>query len=159
MWHIDQSDQHSPNSAFSVWTWAQRPPPWRRPQRGVGRGACLLWLSGPHLAGSSLFFSEEHLFSSYLSNTLCVLGSVLESGAVSETRPLPSGNLLSSCCCSVTESCLALCNPMDCSKPGFSVLHDLLELAQTHVQWVSEAIQPSHPLSPPSPSALNRSQR
>ena len=82
-------------------------------------------------------------------------GSVLESGAVSETRPLPSGNLLSSCCCSVTESCLALCNPMDCSKPGFSVLHDLLELAQTHVQWVSEAIQPSHPLSPPSPLALN----
>ena len=48
--------------------------------------------------------------------------------------------------CSDTQSCLALCNPMDCSMPGFPVLHHLLELAQTHVHWVSDAIQPSHPL-------------
>ena len=40
-----------------------------------------------------------------------------------------------------------LCNPMECSKPGFPVLHSLLELAQTHVHWVSDAIQPSHSLS------------
>ena len=51
-----------------------------------------------------------------------------------------------------------LCDPIDCSKPGFPVLHHLLEFAQTHVHWVSDAIQPSHPLSPPSPSALNLSQ-
>ena len=44
-----------------------------------------------------------------------------------------------------------LCNPMDCSTPGFPVLHYLLELAQTHVHRVGDAIQPSHPLSPPSP--------
>ena len=46
-------------------------------------------------------------------------------------------------------------NPMDCSMPVFHVLHCLLELAQTHVHWVSDAIQPSHPLSSPSPPALN----
>ena len=48
--------------------------------------------------------------------------------------------------------------PMDCSTPGFPVLHHLLEFAQTHVHWVSDAIQPSHPLLPPSPPALNLSQ-
>ena len=47
---------------------------------------------------------------------------------------------------------------MDCSMPAFPVLHYLLEFAQTHVHWVSDAIQPSHPLSPPSPPALNLSQ-
>ena len=47
-----------------------------------------------------------------------------------------------------------LCDPMDCSTPGFPVLHYLLEFAQTHVHWVSDAIQPSH-LSFPSPPALN----
>ena len=47
--------------------------------------------------------------------------------------------------CSVTHSRLTLCDPMNCSKPHFSVLHQLLELAQTHVHWVDNAIQPSHP--------------
>ena len=47
---------------------------------------------------------------------------------------------------SVTQSCPNLCNPMDCSTPGFSVLQYLLEFAQTHVHWVSDTIQPSHPL-------------
>ena len=59
---------------------------------------------------------------------------------------------ISCCCSSVTESCLTLCDPMDCSTPGFPVLHHLPELAQTHVCWVGDAIQPSHPLSSPSPS-------
>ena len=43
-----------------------------------------------------------------------------------------------------------LCNHMDCSMPGFPILHYLLEFAQTHVHWVGDALQPSHPLSPPS---------
>ena len=51
-----------------------------------------------------------------------------------------------------------LCDPMDCSMPGFSVLHHLLELVRTHVGWVNEAIQPSHPLSSPSPPTFNLSQ-
>ena len=60
--------------------------------------------------------------------------------------------------CSVSKSCLTPCDPMDCSVPGFSVLHYLPELAQTHVHWVGDAIQPSHPLSSPSPPAFNLSQ-
>ena len=55
-------------------------------------------------------------------------------------------------------SCLTLCNPMKCSMPGFPVPHYVLKFDQTHVQWVSDAIQPFHPLSPPSPPALNLSQ-
>ena len=62
------------------------------------------------------------------------------------------------CFCSVTELCLTLCNPVDCSLPGFLVLYHLPEVVQTHVLWISDAIQPSHPLLPPSPLALNLSQ-
>ena len=55
-------------------------------------------------------------------------------------------------------SCVRLCNPMDCSTSEFPVLHHLPELAQTHVRWVDDAIQPSCPLSLPSPPAINLSQ-
>ena len=58
---------------------------------------------------------------------------------------------------SVAQLCLTLCNPMDCSTPGLPVHHQLLELTQTHVHRVSDAIQPSHPLSSPSPSAFSLS--
>ena len=58
----------------------------------------------------------------------------------------------------VTQSCLTLCDAMDCSMPGFPVHHQLPELIKTHVRWVGDAIQPSHPLSSPSPSALDLSQ-
>ena len=60
--------------------------------------------------------------------------------------------------CSVTKSCPNLCNPMDCSMPGFPVLHCLPEFVHNYVHWVSDTIQPSHPLSPSSPPALNLSQ-
>jgi len=60
-------------------------------------------------------------------------------------------------CCSVAQACLTLCDPMDCSTPGFPVLHHLPEFTQTHVHWVDDAIPPFHPLSPSSP-ALNLSQ-
>ena len=59
--------------------------------------------------------------------------------------------------CSVTQLCPTLCNPMDCSMPGFLVPYHLLEFTQAHVHWVSNAIQPSHPLLFPSP-AFNLSQ-
>ena len=55
-------------------------------------------------------------------------------------------------------SLIQLCNSMDCSMPGFPVLHQLPELTQTHVHWVCDAVQPSHPLSSPSPPAFNHSQ-
>ena len=56
------------------------------------------------------------------------------------------------------QLCLTLCDPMDCSTPGFPVFHQVLEFAQTHVHWASDVIQPSHPLSSPSPLAFNLSQ-
>ena len=59
---------------------------------------------------------------------------------------------------SVPQSCSILCDPMDCSTPGLPVHHQLLEFTQTHVHWVSDAIQPSHPLSSPSPPVFNLSQ-
>ena len=61
-------------------------------------------------------------------------------------------------CCSVAQSCPALCDPMDCSTSGFPVLHQIPELAQTHAHQVGDVIQPSHPLSFPSPPAFNLSQ-
>ena len=59
---------------------------------------------------------------------------------------------------SFAQSCPNLCNPMDCSTPGFPVHHQLPELAQTHVHQVTDAIQPSHPLLSPSPPTFDLSQ-
>ena len=59
---------------------------------------------------------------------------------------------------SVTQSCLTLCDPMNRTIPGLPVHHHLLEFTQTHVHWVGDAIQPSHPLLSPSPPAPNASQ-
>ena len=67
-----------------------------------------------------------------------------------------TGRLSLGCChCSVVQACLTPCDPMDCSPPGFLVLHYLQEFAQTQV---SDAIQPPHPVPPPSPYALTLSQ-
>ena len=59
---------------------------------------------------------------------------------------------------SVTQSCLTLCDPMDCSTPGLPAHRQLPEFTQTHAHWVSDAIQLSHPLSAPSPPTFNLSQ-
>ena len=66
-----------------------------------------------------------------------------------------SGTLFSS----DSQSHMTLCNPMDCSMSGFPVHHHLPKLAQTHVHRIHDTIQPSHPLSSPSPPAFNLSQR
>ena len=59
---------------------------------------------------------------------------------------------------SAAQSCPTLCDPMECSMSGFPVHHQLLELTQIHAHQVGDAIQPSHPLSSPSPPAFNLSQ-
>ena len=69
---------------------------------------------------------------------------------------LPSRLLF--CWCSVTHWWLSLCDPMDCSMPGSPVLHHLPDFVQIHVHEVGDAIQPSHPLSSPSPPAFSLSQ-
>ena len=61
-------------------------------------------------------------------------------------------------CCSVAQLCLTLCDPMNRSTPGLPVHHQLPEFTQTHVHWVRDAIQPSHPLSYPFSPANNTSQ-
>ena len=76
---------------------------------------------------------------------------------LSATSSVPHMSWLNECC-SVAQLCLVLFNPMDCSTPGFPVLHHLPKLAQTHIHWVSDAIQPFHPLLSPSPPAFNVSQ-
>ena len=75
--------------------------------------------------------------------------------------PVPSSRhtgLLSDQIRSVAQSCPTLCDPMNHSTPGLPVHHQLLEFTQTHVHWVSDAFQPSHPLSSPSSPAPNPSQ-
>ena len=62
------------------------------------------------------------------------------------------------CCCSVGLSWQTLCDPMDCTMPGLPLLHYLPEFPQTHVPWVGDAIQPSHPRLLPSPLSFNLSQ-
>ena len=72
-------------------------------------------------------------------------------------RPWPQAQAWGFVHCSA-KLCPTICNPMNCSVPGFPVLHYLLELAQTRVHWVSDAIQPTHPLLSPFPHVLNLSQ-
>ena len=71
----------------------------------------------------------------------------------------PSGKDNSASVSSVAQLCPTLCDPIDCSTPGFPVHHQLPELAQTQAHQVSDAIQPSHPLSSPSPPAFNLGQQ
>ena len=77
-----------------------------------------------------------------------------ERGSTMCTSPSPVWIQIT--CFLVAKSYPTLCDPMDCSTPGFAVLHRFPEFAQIHVHWVGDAIQTSHPLLPPSP-ALNRS--
>jgi len=77
---------------------------------------------------------------------------------VQKVKIMASGPISSVQFSSVTQSCPTLCDPMNRSMPGLPVHHQLLEFTETHVHRVSDAIQPSHPLSSPSPPAPNPSQ-
>ena len=85
-------------------------------------------------------------------NLSAILSEVCPDHAM-QSRHLPSlVSAFSMFCYSVSPSCLTLFDPMDCSMPGFPVLHHLPELAQIHIHWVGDAIQPNHPLSSSSPA-------
>ena len=77
---------------------------------------------------------------------------------IQKTKFMASGPISSVQFSSVTQLCPTLCDPMNHSMPGLPVHHQLPESTQTHVHRVCDAIQPSHPLSSPSPPALNLSQ-
>ena len=94
----------------------------------------------------------------YIGKARQVGDKCIKGGSQDALRPLLWGQpTLTPQFSSVTQSCLTLFDPMDCSMSGFPAHHQLLELAQTHVQQVGDDIQPSHPLSSTSP-ALNLSQ-
>ena len=69
-----------------------------------------------------------------------------------------SGDLAIDYCCAVIQLCLTLCDPTDCSTPSFPAFHYLPEFEQTHVHWVNDSTQPSHPLLSPCLPAFNLSQ-
>ena len=121
-------------------TWHPRPP----------HRFLLTWLKHLLLLPTGfLFFLNE------LVNTSCPQDSPR---VILVLEKLFFSSLAKTCSCSVTNSCLTLCDHIDCCMLGFPVLHYLLEFAQTRVHWFDIAIQPSHPLSPPSSLALNLSQ-
>ena len=114
----------------------------------------LEWIAIPFSRGSS-WPKDQTQFS-------CIAGRFLTIWVTRETRSLYNRyniyNLSLVQFSSVAQSCPTLCDPMNCSMPGLPVHHQLLESTQTHVHQVSDAIQPSHPLSSPSPPVLNPSQ-
>ena len=87
---------------------------------------------------------------------LCLRGTCIKTAKVKQI--MPQIDIISIQFSSVTQSCPTLCDPMNCSMPGLPIHHQLPESTQTHVHRVGDAIQPSHPLSSPSPPALNLSQ-
>ena len=132
-----------------------------------------LWFAGPkacrllewRLMGLA---ASQYVESRWTSDQTCVSCT---GGFLSTVSPEKSRVLTTSVCLvnyysiqhdtqfsSVAQSCLTLCDPMDCSTPGFPVHDQLLESTQTHVYRVGDAIQPSHPLSSPSPPSFSLSQ-
>ena len=107
-------------------------------------------------------FVLKHWQMEYIINekAVCLISSVLDSFRATCQTGLSHDILFSSVhFSSVAQLCLTLCDPMNHSTPGLPVHHQLPELTQTHVHWVGDAIQPSHPLSSPSPPAPNPSQQ
>ena len=88
----------------------------------------------------------------------CILDPRRCADGSSNKTPFRTAAATGCCCCSVTQSCPTLWDPMDCSPPGISGPEHLLEFAQVHAHHLADAIQPSHPLTPSYPSALNLSQ-
>ena len=93
------------------------------------------WCSGSHVDPSHVLEAPVDFLI-----LLTLSGHCVVSLSASQQGPWSA---LENCSCSVAKSCLTLWNPMDCSTPGFPVLHHLLEFTQTHVQWVGDAIQSS----------------
>ena len=109
-----------------------------------------IYRSHPDISPVDLqYVSQSHFFTKVWITTLCSFYDAIK--ITYSCYYLLLTLLLSS----HAKSCLTLCDPINCSTPGFPVLHYLLEFPQTHVLWVSDAIQPFHSLLPPSPPALN----
>jgi len=108
--------------------------------------SCRIDCTCQHLKKDIFFITMTKVLTSWEPGDLCNLSS--SPGSVCHAFQFSS----------VAQSCLTLCDPMDYSTPGLPVHHQLPELAQTHIHRVSDAIQPSHPLSSPFPPAFSLSQ-
>ena len=118
---------------------------------GILQARILEWVAMPSSRGSSPPRDQTCIS--------CTAGEFFNHWATWEAQKEVMANKFSSVqFSSVAQSCLTLCDPMNCSTPGLPVHHQLPELTQTHVHRVSDAVQPSHPLSSPSPPAFNLSQ-
>ena len=120
-------------------------PPCPSPTPGVYSNSCPLsqWCH-PAISSSVIPFSS-HL-QSFPTSCLDYCKSFLTFFPAKVHDLLQSSLNIATYHCSVTQLCPTLCDPMDCSTPGSPVLHHLLELVQTHLHWVGDAIQPSHPV-------------
>ena len=110
--------------------------------RGILQAKILEWVAFPFSRGSPQPRDQTEVS--------CIAGGFFTSWTTREA--------LIGLVSSVSQLCLTLCDPVDCSTPALPVHHHLPEFSQTHVYWVGDAIQPSHPLSSPSPPAFNLSQ-
>ena len=136
----DNPEKHS--SPCTGWPGPQ-PPPWLHLRTLLLQG-CVDFLYLPCLCSFFVLVST--------SAPWCPFPPLIQ-GAPDASGVMSSGETSFSCL--VAELRPTLCNPMDCSMPGFLVLHHLLEFAQIHVHWVGDAIQPSRPLLSPSLSAFD----
>ena len=117
---------------------------------GEGKGYPLQYSGLENSMGTIQSMGSQIVSHDWMSDFHFLYKNKSDSGLFQQKR-----NLLKGCSVrfsSVAQSCPTLCDPMDCSTPGLPVHHQPLELAQTHVHQVCDAIQPSHPLSSPSPT-------
>ena len=138
-WH-----PHTPSSGLSFNGWSFKKQPWLIPFISV-----LIQINTDRMTWVESY--STHYLILFLVGKILLYNTVMASTIYQHESAISSVQFSS-----VFQLCLTLCNSMDCSMPGFLVHHQLLKLAQTHVHWIGDAIQPSHPLSSPSP-ALNLS--
>ena len=114
----------------------------------LGLYCCTMLVQSPHSQTYSEWFPSLHSqYDLYIAAWTCIIWA----DCLLSSQGIPQFS-------SVAQLCLTLCHPVDCSRSGFPVHHQLLELTETHVHAVGDAIQPSHPLSSPSPPTFNLSQ-
>ena len=119
------------------------------PRYFLSKAKCLLLPHATSLIGSTVVH-KKNLYS-WKKMCMCLCTHTMGSQRVRHNWETNTSVQLGS----VPQSCPTLCNLMDCSMPGLSVHHQPPEFIQTHVLWIGDAIQPSHPLSSPSPPTFN----
>ena len=147
-WTIKKADWRRID-AFELWCWRRL---WRVPWTARRSNQSILKEISPEYSLEGLMLKLKLQNSGHLMRRADSFEKTLMLGKT-------EGRMRSviECCCAVAQLRPTLCDPMDCSTPGLPVHHQLPEFTQTHVHWVGNAIQLSHPLWSPSPPAFNLS--